>query len=736
MCSIFFIVANYYLNLICQSSLKQLESQQQQYEQAAAELRAELSQVSGKLCEYEAELSRQCALGLVDEPSALKADREAFASLASLFERSRTFMSDTCSSCDSFLLASSTNSNSELEALNAHVRSQLASLGERMGARRSLLDNASQQLATFHAQHAHIVHFLDQVDARSLAIQRSLHTCTHEQATLRPLVDQCDELERELVAHQAQHARLARTMQHAFTATLANNNSDVNTGTGKMLDSLQARYEEANARLCSLRQALTRVLEQLARFDAHCDRMDDWFTQTKHKLKSSNSSSASDLSDAARFYDEMRDNVNAHRHMLADVHRQADIYYELLVGNQQMSSSSTTQAQAVVAERVTSTAERFALIDKLVSDECARLGEQLAVSERCLETHAWLARLDAYLTVHSDQRRSLDDLDAIEAESAQRRAHLEQLTGNSQVAACLASLGAMDERVARMRRSLELLDQFDDQHAFVARQLDEQRQRCSDDNSDDNSAIDLFESIRDALAAVGDDCDRLDAIVRQLEAEQQQQQQSTNNDNGNQQTTVEQRCRAMLDECWAERDQLSARVNERLDELRSLGDARESYERACSRLGDWLAQMAERVPTDFDHDNAINQQQQDLNVLDAKYAECERLRDDYEQGARTLVAEARQSAQRLLLHTQFQQQQSRQQQQVESEQGEQTELFERIGANIERRRDALDQAIRRAREAAETMCECATRIQQLDQRLTQLVNTALSKLSTKDKENC
>ena len=283
-------------------------------------------------------------------------------------------------------------------AVAAHVRSQLASLGERMGARRSLLDNASQQLATFHAQHAHIVHFLDQVDARSLAIQRSLHTCTHEQATLRPLVDQCDGLERELVDHQAQHARLARTMQHAF-ATLANNSdtqaSDANT-TGQMLDSLQARYEEANARL--------------ARFDAHCDRMDDWFTQTKHKLKSSNSSSASDLSDAARFYDEMRDNVNAHRHMLADVHRQADIYYEL-VGNQQMSSSSTTQAtQAVVAERVTSTAERFALIDKLVSDECARLGEQLAVSERCSKTHACLARLDAYLTVHNDQRYKQENI--------------------------------------------------------------------------------------------------------------------------------------------------------------------------------------------------------------------------------------------------------------------------------------------------------------------------------------
>ena len=58
-----------------------------------------------------------------------------------------------------------------------------------------------------------------------------------------------------------------------------------------------------------------------------------------------------------------------------------------------------------------------------------------------------------------------------------------------------------------------------------------------------------------------------------------------------------------------------------------------------------------------------------------------------------------------------------------------TGLLERIDANIERRRDALDQAIRRAREEAETMCECATRIQQLDQRHTQLVNTALSKLS-------
>ena len=61
-----------------------------------------------------------------------------------------------------------------------------------------------------------------------------------------------------------------------------------------------------------------------------------------------------------------------------------------------------------------------------------------------------------------------------------------------------------------------------------------------------------------------------------------------------------------------------------------------------------------------------------------------------------------------------------------------TGLLERIDANIERR-DALDQAIRRAREAAETMCECATRIQQLDQRHTQLVNTALSKLSIEQK---
>ena len=63
----------------------------------------------------------------------------------------------------------------------------------------------------------------------------------------------------------------------------------------------------------------------------------------------------------------------------------------------------------------------------------------------------------------------------------------------------------------------------------------------------------------------------------------------------------------MLDECLTERDELSAPVNERLEELLSLGDARGSYEPARVSHKS-LSQMTERVPTDFD--NAINHHQQ------------------------------------------------------------------------------------------------------------------------------
>jgi hypothetical protein len=276
--------------------------------------------VSEKLDEYELELNKQCSRPLIvdvvddgAENDDIKAEQEAteFTTLASLFQRSRSFMDATCSKCDSFVSHHARpDACDHLASLSARVRGQLDGLEAQIAARRCHLE----QVRAFRVEHAQISHFLASVvDARCSSLEHALTTRVHQLTTLRPLVEQCDELERELSDHQAQHGpRLARSIHQLPPPT-------------RTLDAVHSRY--ANERVHSLCKRLEHLTEQMSRVDAHADRLDDWFSQTKRKLKGIDG--RADLAELAHFYDEMRRDVDAHRHLLADVHRHAQINYDL-----------------------------------------------------------------------------------------------------------------------------------------------------------------------------------------------------------------------------------------------------------------------------------------------------------------------------------------------------------------------------------------------------------------------